>query len=297
MTDVTSNPPAAPKLDPRRHAYREDLAAASLSGQVRAPRYAEGTTRQVVAAQAPVRIAPSFRAPLATEALHGERVIVYDVHAGWAWVQLANDDYVGYTPIDHLSTNIVENTHKVRTRGTFVYPAPDIKTPPVMLLSFGSQIAVDKKEGPFFSLARGGYVYAEHAAPADEATKDFVRVAERLVGTPYLWGGKTSSGLDCSGLVQLSVHAAGLKCPRDTDMQEQEVGEALPQPDIGDLKRGDLLFWKGHVAIAQSPDWLIHASGHQMETVIEPVKRAVERISKSWGGLSSIRRIKEINLG
>lgn len=283
--------------DPRRNAYREDMAATALSERVRAPRYVDGVTRQVIANRAPVRSAPKFRAGLMTEALHGEAVSVYDSQDGWAWGQLKRDGYVGYIPADHLSANVQAPTHMVRVRATFVYPSPDIKTPPLDMLTFGAQIAADGQEGRFLSLARGGYLFAEHVVGAGDKLKDFVRAAERLVGTPYLWGGKTSLGLDCSGLVQLALQAAGIECPRDTDMQEAEVGtpvEGIIDKDgavQGGLERGDLLFWKGHVAVAQSSDWLVHASGHQMETVIEPLRQAVDRIAHSWGKPTSVKRI------
>jgi len=284
--------------DPRRNAYREDMAASALSGRVRAPRYVDGVTQQVIAARAPVRSAPKFRAPLMTEALHGETVKVYDSRDGWAWAQLQRDGYVGYIPADHLSANVFAPTHVVRTRASHVYPAPDIKTPPLDMLSFGARVASDGREGRFLSLARGGYLFADHCVGANDKLKDYVRAAERLVGTPYLWGGKTSMGLDCSALVQLALHAAGIECPRDTDMQEGEVGEAVEgiiDEDgklKGGLERGDLIFWKGHVAIAQSGDWIVHASGHQMETVMEPVRHAIERIEQSWGKPTSVRRIR-----
>ncbi len=282
--------------DPRRNAYREDMAASSLSERVRAPRYVDGVSQQVIAARVPVRSAPKFRAPLMTEALHGETITVYDSRDGWVWGQLQRDGYVGYMPADHLSANVFKPTHAVRVRATHVYPAPDIKTPPLDMLTFGARVTADGREGRFFSLSRGGYVFAEHFVGAPDKLKDYVRAAERLVGTPYLWGGKTSLGLDCSALVQLSLHAAGIECPRDTDMQEGEAGEPVEgifEDDgalRGGLERGDLIFWKGHVAIAQSGDWIVHASGHQMETVMEPVRHALERIDQSWGKPTSVKR-------
>lgn len=286
------------RLDPRRNAYREDLAASALSDKVQAPRYADGVTQQVIAVRAPVRSAPKFHAPLMTEALHGEAVTVYESKDGWVWGQLKRDGYVGYIPADHLSSNVFKPTHTVRVRATYIYPAPDIKTPPIDMLTFGARMAADGREGRFLSLARGGYVFADHCVGAGDKLKDYVRAAERLVGTPYLWGGKTSLGLDCSALVQLSLHAAGIECPRDTDMQEGEVGETVEGIiDDGSLKggmeRGDLIFWKGHVAIAQSGDWVVHASGHQMETVMEPVRHTIERIGQSWGQPTSVKRLSK----
>jgi cell wall-associated NlpC family hydrolase len=273
------------------------MAASALSGRVQAPRYVDGVTQQVIASHAPLRSAPKFRAPLMTEALHGEPVTVFDSQDGWAWIQLQRDGYVGYTPADHLSSNVHKPTHAIRVRATYIYPSPDIKTPPLDMLTFGARVAADGREGRFFSLARGGYVFAEHLVGANDKMKDFVRAAERLVGAPYLWGGRTSLGLDCSALVQLSLTAAGIACPRDTDMQEEEVGETVAgivEEDgtfKGGLDRGDLLFWKGHVAIAQSSDWLVHASGYQMETVIEPVRHAIERIGQSWGAPRRVKRV------
>lgn len=283
--------------DPRRNAYREDMAASGLSERVRAPRYVDGVTRQVIANRVAVRGRPKFRAPLLTEALHGESVTVYDSRDGWAWGQLQRDGYVGYMPADHLSANVVAPTHMLRVRASFVYPSPDIKTPPLDMLTFGAMLAADGREGPFLSLARGGFLYGDHVVGAGDKLKDFVRAAERLAGAPYLWGGKTSLGLDCSGLVQLALHAAGIECPRDSDMQEAELGEPVEGIIDSDgtvkagLKRGDLVFWKGHVAIAQSGDWLVHASGHHMETVIEPVHHAIARIAQSWGKPTSVRRL------
>jgi len=284
------------KLDPRRHVYRDDLAAASLKEQVRAHRYIQGELRQVVGSVAPVRLVPRFDAPLLTEALCGEMVTVYDAAEGWGWVQLENDGYVGYMPMDNLSATIEEPTHWAVSRGTFVYPAPDLKRPPIMRLGFNAKVTVLRREGRFLELARGGYVFGGHLQPVEEKAKDFVRLAERLIGTPYLWGGRSGLGIDCSGLVQLAMQGAGMICPRDTDMQEAEVGQALPDRDVDKLQRGDLVFWRGHVGIVQSGEWMIHASGHQMEVVVEPIRRAVERIAPTHGDVTSIRRISGLKL-
>ncbi len=279
------------KLDPRRHAFRADLAAASLKDQVRAPRYADGEIRQVCAPQIPIRTAPRFDAPLATEGLCGELLTLYDAKDGWGWVQLHGDGYVGYTTLDGITALPDEPTHKVAARLTYVYPAPDMKQPPFMRLSFSSAVrALGAPEGKFVETSRGGFVFGDHLVGAHERVRDFVRVAERFVGAPYLWGGKTATGIDCSGLVQVSLHAAGLWCPRDSDMQAAEIGEAIDPANLDAIHRGDLLFWRGHVALAQSADWIVHASGFHMEVVVEPVRRAIERIGESHGPLLAIKR-------
>jgi hypothetical protein len=278
-------------LDPRLNPIREDLASASLQDRVRAPRYAEPEYRQIAAPSAPVRVAPRFDAALATEALSGEIVGAYDFREGWAWVQLRGDGYVGYVPVDCLSAMVEENTHRVSARLTYLYPAPDMKKPPITKLSFSSTVfPIGRPEGRFVELSRGGFVFTDHLVGIRERAKDFVRVAERFVGVPYLWGGKTSLGIDCSGLVQISLQAAGVPCLRDSDMQMATAGEPQDPKNIDAIQRGDLLFWKGHVAIAQSPDWIIHASGHHMEVVVEPIRRALERTAETDGPLLAILR-------
>lgn len=288
--------PAIP-LDPRRNAYREDIAAVALKDKVQAQRYVQGELRQVVAASAPVRYMPRFDAPLLTEALVGEMVTVYDVEDGWGWAQLSRDGYVGFIPLDTLSVMIEDPSHWLIARSSFVYPMPDMKRPPLMRLSFGAEVTIVGREGRFLELSRGGFVFAGHLHSLEERPRDFVRFAERFIGTPYLWGGRTSHGIDCSGLVQVSMQAAGMSCPRDSDMQEAEVGELLPTPGIDGMKRGDLIFWKGHVGLAQSAEWMLHASGHQMEVVVEPIHRAVERLAATHGQVTSVRRIPTLDLG
>lgn len=279
------------ELDPRRHAYRPDLAAERLRGMVTAERYETGTPHRVARASAALRRSPDGGLGFDTELLFGEIVQVYDVAGGWAWVQADRDGYVGYLPSDMLASDIHEPSYKVSAIGTFIYPGADIKLPPLMHVSINAPLAVTATAGNFCALATGGFIVARHIAPLAKVARDFVDVAERMIGVPYLWGGRTRVGLDCSGLVQIAMQAAGLECPRDSDMQQGEVGDSLLIPDnLDGLRRGDLVFWKGHVGIMLDAMMLLHANAHYMAVVAEPLSAAVLRIGKTGDGIRAIKR-------
>lgn len=278
-----------PRLDPRITPARPDLAASHLRGQVDAPRYVDGTVQQVIAGQAPVRNEPHHGATMITEALHGDRVTIYEKdEEGWAWGQLASDGYVGWIPAAALLAPGPPPTHKVTALRTLVFPGPSIKQPPVEALPLGSRVTVAREDANFCITPSGGHVPKRHLSSLDAAEPDFVAVAERFLGAPYLWGGKTSLGLDCSGLVQVSLTACGVVCPRDSDMQEAAIGRPVA---LNDLRRGDLLFWKGHVAIARDSTTIIHANAHHMMAAIEPAAQAIARIRAAGSELSLIKRV------
>lgn len=287
-TDVRALAP----LDPRRHAFRSDLAAQALFGKVNAPRYASGSRQQVARPAVPLRRKPMGMLGFDTEALFGEVVTVYDESEGWAWVQLDHDGYVGYLPADTLTPEVRPVTHRVKAPGTFVYPVADIKAPPLMHLSLNARLSVVDDDGRFVRLEGGGFVYARHVTEAGRYERDFVEVAERLVDTPYLWGGKTRVGLDCSGLVQIALHAAGRAAPRDSDMQQAEIGSNVLVPESLDgLERGDLVFWKGHVGMMVDGLMLVHANAHHMKVVVETLPDALARIAKSGLHVAAIKRL------
>ena len=279
-------------LDPRITPVRPDLAAAYLRSQVEASRYVEGRAAQVVVASASLRRGPDPNAPLETEALFGESVIVYDERGGWAWAQLQRDQYVGYLPADSLGAPS-EPTHLVAALRTHAYPGPAIKLPPRLALSLGAQLKIVGREGDFGVSEDGLYLWSRHLAELGAGEADPVAVAERFLETPYLWGGRTSEGIDCSGLVQTALTAAGVASPRDSDMQEAVLGEPVAVDDPGAaLARGDLVFWKGHVGIMRNSRTLLHANGWHMKTASEPLAEARERIAANGGGqVTSVRRL------
>jgi hypothetical protein len=280
------------QFDPRLTPARTDLAAKHLEGRIAAPRFVIGEVREIAEPQAPLRRVPSPDAPLDTEALEGERLTVYEItEEGWAWVQLAGDGYVGYLSSNALRAVGPDKTHKVVAARTLVFPGPNIKLPPMGGLPLGATLTVVRVAEPFAVTATGAFVPLRHLAPIGTNESDHVAVAERLLHAPYLWGGKTSLGLDCSALVQLALNACGLPCARDSDLQERELGTPLPSPDLRALRRGDLMFWKGHVAIVRDRETLIHANAHHMAVTIEPIATAVERIQASGFPLTSVRRL------
>jgi hypothetical protein len=277
-------------LDPRITPARPDLAARHLEGQVTAARFVDGTVREVRDESAPVRREPTPDALLDTEALKGERVTVYETdQEGWCWGQLDRDGYVGWLPANALTEPGPPATHVVTALRTLAFPGPSIKLPPVGGFSLGCRLMVMRIEGQL-AVTPSGYVPARHLAAVDAHAPDFVAVAERFLGVPYLWGGKTSLGIDCSGLVQVALTAAGIVCPRDSDMQERALGEAIAA-DVAGLRRGDLVFWKGHVAIVRDAETLLHANAFHMAVAVEPITEAVARTAAGGGAIRNIKRL------
>lgn len=284
--------------DPRLRPARADLAAKHLEGIVAADRFAEGEEYEVVAASAALRREPSHHASLDTEALKGERVTVYEMtDEGWAWGQLQGDHYVGWMARAALGAPGPAPTHKVAALRTFAFPGPSIKLPPVDTFSLGCALSIARMEKDFAVTADGLWLPAVHLAKVGLSERDFAAVAERFVGTPYLWGGKTSLGIDCSGLVQIALDACGIAAPRDSDMQAAGLGEALPPDQWHAPARGDLIFWPGHVAIARDPRTIVHANAHHMAVAIEDFAAARARIAASGSAIVAVKRMPGLGLG
>lgn len=206
----------------------------------------------------------------------------------WIAVRATRDGYPGYLPETALTEGRV--THRVSARATHLYPAPAFKTPERFTLSHGARLQVLSDQGRFVETPQG-YVPRVHLAPLEEFATDPVTVAEIFLGTPYLWGGNSSFGIDCSGLVQAGCLACGIACPGDSDMQEAELGESLAEE--APLQRGDLLFWRGHVAWVSDPDTLLHANAHHMAVAYEPIAEAITRITAQGDGpVTSRKRLK-----
>src|SRR5215216_516878 len=278
--------------DPRLTPARPEVAAKYLEGKVNAARFVTGEEFEVTDAIAPLREAPSADATLLTQALKGEQVTIYDHNGeGWAWGQLNFDGYVGWLPEYGLARPTAAPTHKVTALRTLAFPGPSIKLPPSGALPMGARVAVAREDGDFAITRDGHYLPRQHLGSLDTYASDFVAIAERFVGTPYLWGGKSSLGIDCSGLVQVSLNAAGTGCPRDSDMQQDGLGRALSSIGIEKLRRGDLIFWKGHVAIVRDADSIVHANAHHMATVVENTREAIARIKAAGSEVTAIKRL------
>lgn len=289
-----------PDLDTRLHAYRPDLADRALEGLVEAARFTDGVPHQVAVPTLAVRQSPRPTAAQDTVLLFGETVKIFDTDNGWAWIQNDADDYVGYVDLSALTPDLTKPTHRVSTLRTLVFPDNSIKSPPAMDLSFGSTVTAtgSDRKMTIIALAGGksGYVPTQHLAPVERLESDPIALAKQFLGAPYLWGGKSSDGLDCSALVQLAFNACGVSCPRDTDMQESGFGEPVDWAgDESVLKTGDCVFWPGHVGIWIDQDRFIHATAAFMKCVIEPLSTAIPRISSEAG--LEVRAVRRATVG
>lgn len=277
-------------MDNRLNAFRPDLADEKLRGIVEANQFVIGTKVQFIAPCTSVFREARSDAMQLTQALMGESALVFENKNGWAWVQLGHDQYVGYVRSESLSATIHTATHHVCVPATLIYPKPDLKTQATVLIPMNAQLHIIGETGQYSELLNGGFVFSKHICNSPSKS-DIVSVAESFLNVPYLWGGKTQSGLDCSGLVQTAMHACGMQAPRDADMQEKSIGTTLQINDLDGLKRGDLVFWEGHVGIMYDESNILHANGFHMQTVIESLKLAATRIAESHKPITSLKRL------
>ncbi len=279
-------------LDRRLNAFRPDLAEVSLKGKVEAERFVEGSSARVAVPVVALRPRPDLASGIDTELLMGEEVAVFERRDGWCWVKALADGYVGYLPEAAIKEGTAAPTHVVVPQRTFLYPEPELRKPHAGVLSMGSLVHVtgtaEARGNHYVVLEDGTAIFAKHVRPIGEnCGGDFVDVALRFLETPYLWGGRSGLGIDCSGLVQLALSMTGRPAPRDTDMQAAGLGQPIEREA---LKRGDFVFWKGHVAIMEDPETIVHANGHTMTVARENFAAAVERIGWLYERPTGYRR-------
>jgi len=275
-------------FDSRITPARGDLAASFLGGKVDAKAFVDGTEQIIGVGRSALRAGPSATSGMASEVLFGETVTVYERRDGWAWLQCALDDYVGYVREEALAEPF-KPTHRVIATSTPLLPAPDVKRPVMDLLPMNARVQVTGHEGRFARTSSRGFVFADHLVALDDKKTDWIAFTEHFVGVPYVWGGKTYAGLDCSGLVQTALQAAGHSCPRDSDMQEKALGHVVE--DLSRPQRGDLVFWKGHVGIMLDGARMIHANASFMNVTVERLSEAITRIAKTGSEVTSLKRL------
>ena len=273
--------------DKRVTPARPDLAALHLKGQVEAARFVDGEACSVIMGRVSLHQAPSAQSAQDSELLFGEKFTVYERKEGWAWGQAADDGYVGYLPERALAAPFTANA-KVAALMAPVFSGPNLKAPVADFLPLNAVTPVMSRATEYLDIAPGRFVHERHLVLRDEFASDFVAVAKQFIGVPYVWGGKTFAGLDCSGLIQTALAATGVAAPRDTDMMEVALGHAV---DVADIKRGDLVFWKGHMGVMLNTAILLHANAFHMAVAREPLSEAVARIEKSAGPVTSIKRL------
>ena len=275
-------------MDRRTTPSNGRVAAAHLSGQIKAKRFVDGVSQRVAVPLADLVAAPE--GPRLRQVQMGEAVTVYERRDGWAFVQSVKDAYVGYMQ-EHALAEPSDPTHWLAVPGSHRYSAPDIRSPEISWLGFGSLLTMVAHLPGFLETDQGEFVPERHLWPIGKRFSDPVNAAQLHFGAPYLWGGNSTCGIDCSGLVQASLVAAGISCPADSDLQEAQLGRELSSSTPPE--RGDLLFWKGHVAVVVNGETLLHANAHHMAVAYEPTATAIRRIEAQGGGaVTSHRRLR-----
>ena len=275
------------KADARTLLARPDLADAELEGLVRASRFADPKPMRCVAPLAGVFEAAEDGAEQQDELLFGEIFEVLEAQAGWAWGQARRDGYVGFVRAEALAPEGEAPTHRVAALRTCGFVRPDLKSKVTALLSLNSLVRPGETQGGYADCGEAGWISARHLAPIGAFETDPVSMAQLYLGAPYVWGGRSSLGLDCSGLVQQAFYAVGRACPRDTDQQIALLTETPTRPE---LMRGDLVFWKGHMGMMLDGSRLLHANAHHMAVAIEPLDEALVRIEKAGVPFRGYRR-------
>jgi cell wall-associated NlpC family hydrolase len=280
-------------LDPRVNAFRPDLAHADLADRVGAQHYVLPNRLTVSASLTGVHKQADAASENISQLLYREQFDVLESGPDWCWGQCVHDGYVGYVPRAALTPDALPApTHRVRHAQAHIYATASIKSAVVKPLWRGSVVAVLATDEKFAQLAEGGFIKLTALCGLQEFATDWVQQAADCVGTPYLWGGRTRDGIDCSGLVQMALMACGIACPRDTDMQAEQIGAAVAEADWHTLKRGDFVFFPGHVGIMHDASTLLHANAFHMKTVIEPLADVVTRLLPDHEKpITAVRRI------
>lgn len=302
--------------DPRLTPANDRVAHVSLRHLYPDRQAVKGVWMRVTAPVADLRISPDR--PRARQMLAGARFLTLDRTGDWVFGQSGRDGYVGWVLAGTLGPDMAVS-HRISALSTHVYPAPDLKVEPVGCLPCGALVAVAAdgvapgavsathaaQQSPaqtaaqsaaqsaargFAALSGGGFVPWPHLTALDQPAADPVDEALRFVGVPYLWGGNSAAGIDCSGLVQVAFWGCGLDCPGDSDMQRATVGVVVDSssPPL----RGDLIFWDGHVALCAGSDQIVHANAYHMAVTVEGFTATCARIVVMGGGaVRAIRRI------
>jgi len=301
--------PVPDDLDPCLTPARADIAASWLKDRVKATKYVEPTRQTVITNISNLYRTPDADQAIETQLLFGEPVDVFDVKDGWAWVQSARDDYVGYIRSSGLKifSGNADPTHRVSNVGSFIFPdanrkaaldtsfgsvvtpGTSYKTTPVMPLSYGSLVRIAEQKDIMSELADGGFIPTAHLTPIDFHAEEPIAEAFRFLGVPYLWGGRNSTGVDCSSLIQLILQACNIKCPRNAYMQEKLLGRPI---DRDNVQPGDLVFFRGHVGLMIDDTTMIHASDRAMAVSIDDLDEYVQWRSKS--GKTPVKMFKRI---
>ena len=287
------------QLDKRTNAFRNDLAASALKGQVNAERFVDPCVMYVSVASLCLRGCPDLTASQTSELLFGQQVHVFELEGKWAWLQSCEDEYVGYALVEGLTKHCAAATHHITTTLAPVFSLPNLKSPlyqPINRLGLNSKLIIDRYEGDFANLHQGGWIYNKHLSPLAETQASPLEVAKAFIGSPYVWGGNGYWGLDCSGLVQLSMLACGIPAPRDADMQEACLGTDIINWESPDnRKAGDLIFWKGHVGLLADNNKVLHSNASAMKVTLDDFDELRASILEKEG--NDISRIKRLNLG